>query len=62
MSRFYLLSEILSPLFAWGFLGTDDELHQRCQRFKVNTYYTATTLNDYFTDDFNKVSTINIFT
>ena len=35
MSRFYLMSETVSPVFAWGFLGTDTELNDRCMRFKV---------------------------
>ena len=39
MSRFYILSETMSPLFAWGFLGNDIELRQRCQRFKVSPSY-----------------------
>lgn len=34
MSRFYLMSETVSPVFAWGFLGTDTELNDRCMRFK----------------------------
>ena len=29
----------MSLLFAWGFLGNDSELHQRCQRFKVSPSY-----------------------
>ena len=34
MSRFYLMSETVSSVFAWGFLGTDTELNDRCMRFK----------------------------
>ena len=29
------MSETVSPVFAWGFLGTDTELNDRCMRFKV---------------------------
>ena len=35
MSRFYDLSYTMVPVMAWGFLGTDDSLTERCTRFKV---------------------------
>lgn len=34
MAHFYTLSEQLSPLLAWGFLGTDDVLRDTCVYFK----------------------------
>lgn len=34
MSRFYLLSETLTPSMAWGFLGTDPALRERCTAFR----------------------------
>lgn len=34
MAHFYSLSEQLSPLLAWGFLGPDDSLKDTCQFFK----------------------------
>ncbi len=37
MSRFYLLTETLTPVLAWGFLGTDDQLRQQCLLFRVLT-------------------------
>ena len=35
MSRFYVMSESLSPTLAWGFLGTDQQLTAKCLHFKV---------------------------
>ncbi|XP_071444121.1 mitoguardin-like [Hetaerina americana] len=34
MAHFYAISEHISPLMAWGFLGTDEELRSICQFFK----------------------------
>ncbi|XP_046398106.1 mitoguardin, partial [Ischnura elegans] len=34
MAHFYAISEHISPLMAWGFLGTDEELRGICQFFK----------------------------
>lgn len=35
MSRFYCLSETITPALAWGFLGTDTVLKNICVHFKV---------------------------
>jgi hypothetical protein len=35
MSHFYDISEQMSPLMAWGFLGPDEKLKDICQFFKV---------------------------
>lgn len=37
MGKFYLLSEVLTPTMAWGFLGTDLAMQQHCHQLKV--YY-----------------------
>ncbi|XP_060516605.1 mitoguardin [Cylas formicarius] len=34
MAHFYTISEQLSPLLAWGFLGSDDSLKETCAYFK----------------------------
>ncbi|KAJ8971801.1 hypothetical protein NQ317_011717 [Molorchus minor] len=34
MAHFYTISEQLSPLLAWGFLGTDELLRDTCIYFK----------------------------
>ena len=39
MSRFYVLSETITPPLAWGFLGTDAELNRKCVEFKVHTLF-----------------------
>ena len=38
MSHFYAISEQMSPLMAWGFLGPDEKLKDICQFFKVNRF------------------------
>ena len=35
MGQFYLLSEVLTPVMAWGFLGTDSATQQHCLQLKV---------------------------
>lgn len=34
VARFYAVSETISPVLAWGFLGTDDKLKSDCEKFK----------------------------
>lgn len=34
MAHFYTISEQLSPLLAWGFLGSDESLRDTCVYFK----------------------------
>lgn len=36
MAHFYSISEKISPLMAWGFLGPDESLKETCLYFKVN--------------------------
>lgn len=36
MGHFYLLSEVLTPVMAWGFLGTDSIMQQHCLQLKVS--------------------------
>ena len=35
LMHFYHLSEILTPVLAWGFLGSDETLKKACSAFKV---------------------------
>ena len=35
MGRFYQLSEVITPVMAWGFLGTDLIMQQHCDQLKV---------------------------
>lgn len=34
IAKFYAVSETISPVLAWGFLGTDDKLKCDCEKFK----------------------------
>ncbi|XP_039268996.1 mitoguardin 2-like isoform X2 [Styela clava] len=34
IAKFYAVSESVSPTFAWGFLGTDEQLKSNCEKFK----------------------------
>ena len=36
MAHFYAISEQMSPLMAWGFLGPDENLREICLYFKVS--------------------------
>lgn len=36
MSHFYSISEHMSPLMAWGFLGPDEKLREVCYYFRVS--------------------------
>lgn len=37
MSHFYMISEQISPLMAWGFFGPDENLKEVCQYFREQT-------------------------
>lgn len=39
MSHFYSISEHMSPLMAWGFLGPDEKLREVCYYFRVSLFY-----------------------
>ena len=36
MGQFYLLSEVITPVMAWGFLGTDSSMKQHCLQLKAS--------------------------
>ena len=38
MAHFYVVAQYVSPVLAWGFLGTDEELKQVCEYFKVDIH------------------------
>ena len=38
MMKFYAISEVLTPVLAWGFLGTNSRLVAKCTLFKVCVY------------------------
>ena len=35
MAHFYVVSQYVLPVLAWGFLGPDEELRRVCEYFKV---------------------------
>ena len=35
MMKFYALSELVTPVLSWGFLGTNPLMVGKCNRFKV---------------------------
>lgn len=37
MSHFYVISEQISPLMAWGFFGPDENLKDVCHYFREQT-------------------------
>ncbi|KAI7698055.1 hypothetical protein SSS_10037 [Sarcoptes scabiei] len=46
--HFYSILDHLSPILAWGFLGTDDDLKFKCETFKDST---QAVIKDYFSFD-----------
>lgn len=46
MAHFYIISEQISPLMAWGFFGPDENLRDVCHYFKEQTM-------GFLTDIFN---------
>ena len=38
MAHFYVVAQYVSPVLAWGFLGSDDKLKIVCEYFKVNLF------------------------
>ncbi|KAI2807660.1 Mitoguardin [Blomia tropicalis] len=47
-AHFYTILDDLSPVMAWGFLGTDDNLKFKCYSIKEST---TAVINDYFSFD-----------
>lgn len=35
MAHFYVVAQYVSPVLAWGFLGSDEKLKEVCEYFKV---------------------------
>lgn len=46
MAHFYIISEQISPLMAWGFFGPDENLRDVCHYFREQTL-------GFLTDIFN---------
>ena len=38
LDRYYAISELVSPVMAWAFLGPDSEVKSACQTFVVSYY------------------------
>jgi hypothetical protein len=56
MGQFYLLSEVLTPVMAWGFLGTDSAVQLHCQQLKATV---SQFLQDVFSLDSVRYSTVS---
>ena len=39
MAHFYVVAQYVSPVLAWGFLGSDENLKEVCEYFKVCTVH-----------------------
>lgn len=47
MAHFYVISEQISPLMAWGFFGTDENLKDICQYFRQEMLDFMSDIYDY---------------
>ncbi|KAK2567173.1 Mitoguardin 1 [Acropora cervicornis] len=45
MAHLYVVAQYVSPLLAWGFMGTDEELKRVCEYFKVWCFKTTSKLS-----------------
>lgn len=58
LMHFYHLSEILTPVLAWGFLGSDDKLSKACDTFKEQLMGFVQDLFNFNTSDYGTVESL----
>lgn len=58
MAHFYVVAQYVSPVLAWGFLGTDEELKQVCEYFKSNILGYIRDVFDFNTSDYSSVGSL----
>lgn len=58
MAHFYVVAQYVSPVLAWGFMGTDEQLKQVCESFKSHILGYIKDLFDFNTCDYSSVESL----
>lgn len=58
MAHFYVVAQYVSPLLAWGFMGTDEELKQVCEYFKSHIIGFVKDLFNFDTADYSSIESL----
>lgn len=58
MAHFYVVAQYVSPVLAWGFLGTDEELKQVCEYFKSNILGFIKDIFDFDSSDYSTTESL----
>lgn len=58
MAHFYVVAQYVSPVLAWGFLGSDDKLKKVCEYFKSVILGYIRDLFDFATCDYSSIESL----
>ncbi|RMX41349.1 hypothetical protein pdam_00012792 [Pocillopora damicornis] len=58
MAHFYVVAQYVSPVLAWGFLGSDDKLKIVCEYFKSLILDFIRDLFDFTTSDYSSIESL----
>lgn len=60
MAHFYTISEQISPLMAWGFLGPDENLKETCLYFKEQVMSFITDIFNFQKTRYNCIEDLSV--
>lgn len=58
MAHFYVVAQYVSPVLAWGFLGSDDKLKKVCDYFKSHILGYIRDLFDFTISDYSSIESL----
>lgn len=58
MAHFYVVAQYVSPVLAWGFLGSDEHLKEVCEYFKSHILGFIRDIFDFNTSDYSSVESL----
>lgn len=58
MAHFYVVAQYVSPVLAWGFLGSDENLKEVCEYFKSHILGFIRDIFDFNTSDYSSVESL----
>lgn len=58
MAHFYVVAQYVSPVLAWGFLGSDENLKEVCEFFKSHILGFIRDIFDFNTSDYSSVESL----